>query len=359
MSLLCGDCVFFLTEIYGASVFLWPWDQFSGPCACRGANGEHAIRIDKYNKCIGSLRSFPPLKAPSEDRPHLQFPPCYLDAHYILESHLSRQARRMARLAYKDEISFCKRNASPSRHNSASFQGCRSPESRKPCLRTRCFLGVKTIWDLVAVVAREQYACHVFEGVAASSTPSCAEGKESPYSDQSIIEINAFQRQSPFAAASHKIAVAPPITAIPNLTLNVGSTSARSSPLQALYFPSGSNRANNVYLSPLHQDEAVILARGLRYTPRSQSIETQIQSLSSPEDVLSSEEGQAIGPECSADEWASRTLLRRARMELGLETDLIALQCSQASPTHRKPFRFVYRFPRTDWGCSRVTRQPK
>ncbi|KAH6916671.1 hypothetical protein BKA70DRAFT_1417455 [Coprinopsis sp. MPI-PUGE-AT-0042] len=333
MSLLCSECVFFLSEIYGTSVFLWPWDQFSGPCACRGANGEHAIRIDKFNKCIGSLRSFPPLKAPSEDRPSLQFPPCYLDAHYILESHLSRQARRMARLAYKDEISFSKRTASllhPSRHNSSGFQENLSPESQKPCLKTRSFLRVRTIWDLAAVVAREQYGCHVFE---ACSTPSAAQGKESPYSDQSIIEINAFQRQPPFAAASHNFTAFHPITAVPNLPLHVG-TPGRISPLQALYFPSGSNRANNVYLSPLHQDNAVILARGLRYAPRSQSIETQIQRAPSHEQVLSSEESQAIGPACPADEWASRTLLRRARRELGLDTDLIALQCSQGSPTH-------------------------
>lgn len=326
MSLLCTDCVIFNTQVYGASVFFWPWDQFSGPCACRGAHGEHATRIAKFNECIGSLQSFPPVKAPSEDRPNLQFPPSYLDAHYILESHLSRQARRLSRLAYKDEISFSKRTASidTSRYNSASFQETLSPESQKACLRTRCFLRVRTIWDLVTVVAREQYACQVFEGVAAPSTPSAPQGNESPYSD-SILEINAFQRQSFLTAASHKGAGSHLIAANPNLN---AVAPGRISGLQALYFPSGSKRAHNIYLSPLHQDEAVILARGLRYTPRSQSIETQIQSTSSAQQVLSSEESHATGSGYCTDEWASRTLLRRARRELGLDTDLIALHAA-------------------------------
>ncbi|KAF5332553.1 hypothetical protein D9611_005086 [Ephemerocybe angulata] len=179
ISLLCTDCASYNTDIYGASVWEWPWDQFSGPCLCRGDIDECMKRTKAFTDDISRLqcdadkgiylRRIAPLFRRAESGEVfakgelLQFSPQLLDAGFFLELYLSRQARRLARLAVKEDLKTCGRRS--------------SSESSK-------FLRVRTIWDAAGLVLEEKFGCEAIplkrSYVTSTSTPSSTNFRTPP-----------------------------------------------------------------------------------------------------------------------------------------------------------------------------------
>lgn len=165
ISLLCADCASYNTEIYGKNVFDWPWDQFSGPCLCRGDIGECLVRTQPFTDNLARLQcdlddrsalyKFKPISSSwakcgqvVSKGELLQFSPQLLDPHFFLELFLSRQARRFARLALKQELK-------EARRGSGQGKG-----------RMLALLKVRTIWDVVQLVLLERYQAELIRGAS-------------------------------------------------------------------------------------------------------------------------------------------------------------------------------------------------
>ncbi|KAG2022806.1 hypothetical protein CC2G_000529 [Coprinopsis cinerea AmutBmut pab1-1] len=337
LSLLCRDCAAYNLDIYGPSVFKWPWDQFSGPCACRGDSGEYATRIDTFNRCVNSLRSptyldhcYPKRKEDGDiliDGDSLQFGPRYLDANHVLEFHLSRETRRLSRLAYKEELSI-RRQRQRTYLTSPRLPTINPGFATTVSPRTRGFVRAKTIWDVVSLVLHEQYGCEVF---ALQDVP-LASGIDDDWGEGACPAVS----QSDSILEIHRSKC--PLLSVDQLsqhrtehhvhTAGIGQ-SPSSSDLPELHTPSSFwsltsplNKKDRVYISPLKQDEAVIHAHGFRNTS-APSCDGTIGPFSEDNFILtlSSALSNHIDP------WVSRAVLMHTRTDLGLDLDY-SLYCS-------------------------------
>ncbi|TFK26802.1 hypothetical protein FA15DRAFT_258556 [Coprinopsis marcescibilis] len=334
LSLLCRDCIAYNIDIYGPSAFRWPWDQFSGPCACRANSIQHRTRIENFNHLVTALRSPTCLENTFDSKQDdasqlngdpLQFSPDFLSADYILEFQLSRQARKLARLAFKANLSL-HREKHQSRIATAPNLAATSPRFDARSV-TSIFLRVKTIWDLISIVLREKYGCEVLEvdsqnpSTDADWNESWCSSMEHAHGDDSIMELHplpSFSHADPSEEPEASSGVQPGEShsaTAGNIATSSEPTDSQSSSLSAFWsISSPSNKRDRVYVAPLHQGSAVTQPLGFRHISTSFDERVNLPSSS----CASSSEETAVEP---ADPWVSRALLVHTKRDLGFDLD--------------------------------------
>ena len=191
ISLLCADCASYNTDIYGPNVWDWPWDQFSGPCLCRGDIDDCLERTKAFTDKVTQLqceadksihiKHISSLCRRSESGELfskgelLQFSPQLLDAGFFLELHLSRQARRLARLAFKRYRSTLNRG----RH------GLAISSDTNVTMDSNRFLTIRSIWDAVKVVLRDKYGCEIIQPLDSNDTTATPSSSLVPFASTS------------------------------------------------------------------------------------------------------------------------------------------------------------------------------
>jgi len=211
LSLICPDCISYNTDIYGPSVFDWPWDQFSGPCLCQGDVDACLARVDAFTAHLAGLqcdlaqregytrRVGAPLthRAASGEMSVkgelIQFSPMLLDANWFLELGLSRKARRLARLA----VRYAKREGRAEWREKGMYRGW----------DVEALLRVRDIWDAVELVLHRGYGCQALD-----SEPDLvlSPSNISPYVELHAQVLKSFKRASSTMVSPFQSETLPP-----------------------------------------------------------------------------------------------------------------------------------------------------